>query len=156
WVARPDPSIRPWSGTLEVLPGVTLSQPGGHFPGSAIVHWAAGAEGRGGGVGAEPRHGVREPGPSVGGLHAQLPEPPAAVGGGGRAGRPSHRRAGVRPPLRQLHQRDRRRRPRGGPPLGEPPRRRGPRRPRRPDLIPPAPEARRMTVRIRRGPRQAP
>jgi hypothetical protein len=47
WVARPDPVIRAWSGSLEVLTGVTLSQPGGHFPGSAIVHWAAGAEGRG-------------------------------------------------------------------------------------------------------------
>jgi glyoxylase-like metal-dependent hydrolase (beta-lactamase superfamily II) len=47
WVARPDPAIRPWSGTLEVLPGVALSQPGGHFPGSTIVHWAGGAEGRG-------------------------------------------------------------------------------------------------------------
>jgi hypothetical protein len=47
WVARPDPAIRAWSGTLELLPGVTLSQPGGHFPGSTIVHWAGGAEGRG-------------------------------------------------------------------------------------------------------------
>ena len=47
WVARPDPVVRAWSRTVEVLPGVTLSQPGGHFPGSAIVHWAAGAEGRG-------------------------------------------------------------------------------------------------------------
>ena len=47
WVARPDPVVRTWSGTLEVLPGVTLSQPGGHFPGSAVVHWSAGAEGRG-------------------------------------------------------------------------------------------------------------
>ena len=36
-----------WSGTLEVLPGVTLVQCGGHFPGSAVVHWASGAEGRG-------------------------------------------------------------------------------------------------------------
>ncbi|HVX44766.1 MAG TPA: hydrolase [Mycobacteriales bacterium] len=47
WVARPDPAIRPWSGTVEIAPGVTLTQPGGHFPGSAIAHWAAGAEGRG-------------------------------------------------------------------------------------------------------------
>ena len=39
--------MRTWSGTLEVLPGVTLSQPGGHFPGSTVVHWSAGAEGRG-------------------------------------------------------------------------------------------------------------
>ena len=47
WVQRPDPVIRTWSGEREVLPGVVLSQPGGHFPGSAVVHWAAGAEGRG-------------------------------------------------------------------------------------------------------------
>ncbi|ROS75330.1 hydrolase [Cellulomonas sp. PhB143] len=47
WVARPDPAVETWSGDLEVLPGVTLTQPGGHFPGSAVVHWAAGAEGRG-------------------------------------------------------------------------------------------------------------
>lgn len=47
WVARPDPVIETWTGEREVLPGVVLSQPGGHFPGSAVVHWAAGAEGRG-------------------------------------------------------------------------------------------------------------
>jgi hypothetical protein len=47
WVARPDPVIRPWSGTVNLLPGVTLTQPGGHSPGSAVVHWAAGADGRG-------------------------------------------------------------------------------------------------------------
>ncbi|MDF9877776.1 MBL fold metallo-hydrolase [Cellulosimicrobium cellulans] len=47
WVARPDPVIETWTGEREVLPGVVLSQPGGHFPGSGVVHWAAGAEGRG-------------------------------------------------------------------------------------------------------------
>lgn len=47
WVARPDPAIRPWAGKLEVLPGVTLAQLGGHFPGSAVAHWAAGAGGKG-------------------------------------------------------------------------------------------------------------
>ncbi|PJI84836.1 hydrolase [Luteimicrobium subarcticum] len=47
WVARPDDAVRPWSGDLEVLPGVTLTQPGGHFPGSAVAHWAEGADGRG-------------------------------------------------------------------------------------------------------------
>jgi len=47
WVTRPDPAVRTWSGTCEVLPGVTLVQCGGHFPGSAVVHWAAGAGGRG-------------------------------------------------------------------------------------------------------------
>jgi hypothetical protein len=46
WVARPDPVIATWSGRLDVLPGVTLTQPGGHFPGSAVAHWT-GADGRG-------------------------------------------------------------------------------------------------------------
>ena len=36
-----------WSGMREVLPGVTLVQCGGHFPGSAVVHWAEGAGGAG-------------------------------------------------------------------------------------------------------------
>jgi hypothetical protein len=47
WLLRPSPHVRTWSGTLDVLPGVTLVQCGGHFPGSAALHWAAGADGRG-------------------------------------------------------------------------------------------------------------
>ena len=47
WVARPDPVIETWSGDLALLPGLTLTQPGGHFPGSAVAHWTAGADGRG-------------------------------------------------------------------------------------------------------------
>jgi glyoxylase-like metal-dependent hydrolase (beta-lactamase superfamily II) len=48
WVMRPDPAIRHWDGeTLEILPGVTLLRLGGHFPGGAVLHWAAGADGRG-------------------------------------------------------------------------------------------------------------
>ena len=47
WLARPDPVVETWTGSRELLPGLTLSQPGGHFPGSAVLHWAAGAEGRG-------------------------------------------------------------------------------------------------------------
>lgn len=47
WVAREDEAIRSWSGELQVLPGITLSQPGGHYPGSAVAHWPAGAGGRG-------------------------------------------------------------------------------------------------------------
>jgi glyoxylase-like metal-dependent hydrolase (beta-lactamase superfamily II) len=42
WVQRDEPCIRTWSGELEVLPGVTLRTIGGHFPGSAIVHWSKG------------------------------------------------------------------------------------------------------------------
>ncbi len=47
WVQREDPAIVEWRGTREVLPGVTLIQTGGHFEGSAVLHWAAGARGRG-------------------------------------------------------------------------------------------------------------
>jgi hypothetical protein len=47
WVARPDPAIRAWSGLEEVAPGLALVQVGGHFPGSAVAHWAAGSGGRG-------------------------------------------------------------------------------------------------------------
>ncbi|MEV6239137.1 hydrolase [Lentzea sp. NPDC051838] len=42
WVRREDPVIREWSGTLEVLPGVTLVEAGGHFPGAAVAHIASG------------------------------------------------------------------------------------------------------------------
>jgi hypothetical protein len=47
WVRRPDPAITTWSGRHEVAPGLTLHQMGGHFPGSSIVHWTAGAGGDG-------------------------------------------------------------------------------------------------------------
>jgi glyoxylase-like metal-dependent hydrolase (beta-lactamase superfamily II) len=47
WVMRPDPAIRNWDGAIEPLPGLTLIQCGGHFEGSAVLHWAAGADGRG-------------------------------------------------------------------------------------------------------------
>jgi len=38
WLMRPDPAVRTWAGSLEALPGVTLVQCGGHFPGSAVLH----------------------------------------------------------------------------------------------------------------------
>ena len=48
WVMRPALAIRFWSGeTREVVPGVTLVRCGGHFPGSTVLHWAAGADGAG-------------------------------------------------------------------------------------------------------------
>jgi glyoxylase-like metal-dependent hydrolase (beta-lactamase superfamily II) len=47
WLMRPEAPVRRWAGTAAVLPGVTLVQCGGHFPGSAVLHWAGGAEGRG-------------------------------------------------------------------------------------------------------------
>lgn len=47
WIRRPDPVIQLWEGTEEVLPGVTMHQFGGHFAGSSMVHWLAGAQGQG-------------------------------------------------------------------------------------------------------------
>ena len=47
WVTRPDPVIRPWTGRHELAPGLALLQLGGHFAGSAVIQWEAGADGRG-------------------------------------------------------------------------------------------------------------
>lgn len=48
WVMRPDPAISFWEGeTQPLVEGVTLIRCGGHFAGSAALHWAAGAEGKG-------------------------------------------------------------------------------------------------------------
>jgi glyoxylase-like metal-dependent hydrolase (beta-lactamase superfamily II) len=48
WVMRPDQAIKTWSGDArEIAPGLTLIRCGGHFAGSAVLHWAGGAEGRG-------------------------------------------------------------------------------------------------------------
>ena len=47
WVMRPDPAITYWDDRFELLPGLTLIRCGGHFDGSAVLHWAAGAGGAG-------------------------------------------------------------------------------------------------------------
>lgn len=48
YVMRPDSAIEYWDGNpLEIMPGVTLIQTGGHFDGSAVLHWAGGADGKG-------------------------------------------------------------------------------------------------------------
>lgn len=47
WIRRPDPVIRLWEGHVELLPGLTMYQCGGHFAGSSVVHWAAGPDGDG-------------------------------------------------------------------------------------------------------------
>jgi hypothetical protein len=48
WVMRPDPAIELWEGeTKELGHGLTLIRGGGHFAGGTVLHWAAGAAGRG-------------------------------------------------------------------------------------------------------------
>ncbi len=47
WIRRPDDVIRLWSGRSDVLPGIDLVQCGGHFPGSCVLLWSSGADGRG-------------------------------------------------------------------------------------------------------------
>jgi metallo-beta-lactamase superfamily protein len=48
WVMRPDPSIEHWSGETKPLwDGMTLIRAGGHFDGGTVLHWPAGAGGRG-------------------------------------------------------------------------------------------------------------
>ena len=48
WVMRPDPAIHFWEGETQALPGdLTLIRCGGHFPGGTVLHWPAGAGGRG-------------------------------------------------------------------------------------------------------------
>jgi len=51
WVMRPDPLLRFWSGDTRVLdevPGnLHLVRLGGHFDGGTVLHWPAGADGRG-------------------------------------------------------------------------------------------------------------
>jgi hypothetical protein len=48
WVMRPDDRIRFWSGEARPLHGgLTLIRCGGHFEGGTVLHWRAGAGGRG-------------------------------------------------------------------------------------------------------------
>jgi len=47
-VRQPDSCIKFWQGErLELQKGITLVRGGGHFPGGAMLHWAAGAGGKG-------------------------------------------------------------------------------------------------------------
>jgi hypothetical protein len=47
-VRQPDSCIKFWQGErFELQKGITLVRGGGHFPGGAMLHWAAGAGGNG-------------------------------------------------------------------------------------------------------------
>ena len=48
WITRPHPAIVPWSGESHQLSGdIVLVRAGGHFAGGTVMHWRAGAGGRG-------------------------------------------------------------------------------------------------------------
>jgi hypothetical protein len=48
WVMRPDPAIQFWVGeTKSLWNGLTLIRGGGHFDGGTMLHWPAGAGGKG-------------------------------------------------------------------------------------------------------------
>ncbi|WP_152363552.1 MBL fold metallo-hydrolase [Microlunatus speluncae] len=47
WLGRTGPRVELWSGRRDVTDGLTLHQVGGHFVGSCVALWEAGAEGQG-------------------------------------------------------------------------------------------------------------
>jgi len=48
WVMRPDSAVELWEGETRALTGgLTLVRCGGHFEGGTVLHWPAGADGRG-------------------------------------------------------------------------------------------------------------
>lgn len=47
WLGRISSAVQFWSGRRRLADGLELVQAGGHFPGSAVAHWAAGAGGTG-------------------------------------------------------------------------------------------------------------
>jgi hypothetical protein len=57
WVQRPDSAITAWSGSHEIAPGLVLREVGGHFRGSSLLHWSAGAGGRGVLLSSDTIHG---------------------------------------------------------------------------------------------------
>jgi hypothetical protein len=47
WIQRPSPHIELFDDLAAPVPGVTLARIGGHFDGASVLHWPAGAGGRG-------------------------------------------------------------------------------------------------------------
>jgi hypothetical protein len=47
WLGRHTSAITEWDDEVELTEGLTLLKVGGHFPGSAVAHWARGADGHG-------------------------------------------------------------------------------------------------------------
>lgn len=82
FVVRPDPAIRFWSGDrLDLGAGATMIRTGGHFAGSSVLHWAAGAGGQGALLTGDTIQVVADP-RWVGFMYSYpnlIPLPPAAV-----------------------------------------------------------------------------
>ena len=100
WVMRPDCSVTFWQGTLSPLPGLTLIQAGGHFEGSAALHWAGGANGRGALLTGDTITVVADR--RFRQLHAELSERHPAVAGRGSANRGHRAAVRIRPDLRGM------------------------------------------------------
>jgi hypothetical protein len=47
WIQRPSARIELFDEFVEPIPGITVARIGGHFDGAAVLHWPAGADGRG-------------------------------------------------------------------------------------------------------------
>ena len=47
WICRDDPAYRFYADSVEPVPGMTIQRCGGHFEGSAVLHWEGSSEGRG-------------------------------------------------------------------------------------------------------------
>ena len=76
YVPRHDAVIQFWVEDQVLLAeGLTMIRCGGHFPGSSVLHWAAGAGGAG--VAVDRRHAAGAAGQEAD-FHAQLPEPDPA------------------------------------------------------------------------------
>ena len=79
WIMRNGDMVKLWSGaTMPLLPGLTLINAGGHYPGGTCLHWAAGAGGKGALL--VRRHRAGGAGQQIGELHVELPEFHSAVG----------------------------------------------------------------------------
>lgn len=48
WIPRPDSVIKLWDGDrMQISSSVAMIRTGGHFPGSCVLHWTDGADGKG-------------------------------------------------------------------------------------------------------------
>ena len=97
-VTRPHPAIVPWTGdSHRISDDILLVRTGGHFAGGTIMHWRAGAEGRGALAHRRCRDGGD--GSPFAQLHVQFSELHSAQRRGGAPDLGGGRAAGLRPHL---------------------------------------------------------